>query len=351
MKLQALLILRALALGGAGGALCAWLRVPLPWMVGPMLAMAASRFAQVRAEPLPGGRQAGQLVIGCALGLYFTPPVMQQVLANGALMVAAGLAALGVGYVAARAMARVGGIDRGTAFFASVPGGASEMAVLAQRYGASVQHVAVAHSTRILLVVVIVPGVLTLLGVKGDDLYQQASAEFRPVGLAALLALCTGAAWAAQRLRVPNAWVLGPLFLCIVLTVGEVNFSALPGPVSAAGQLLIGLALGARFEPGFIRSSRRFARAVLVSGAVALTLSVLVALLVAWASGFGIGSMALATAPGGIAEMCITAKVLRLGVPMVTAFHVIRFILVVTLTGPLYRLGRSHAVRVNNGSG
>jgi uncharacterized protein len=53
----------------------------------------------------------------------------------------------------------------------------------------------------------------------------------------------------------------------------------------------------------------------------------------------------LATAPGGIAEMSITAKVLRLGVPIVTAFHVTRMILLVTLTAPLYRVARSLTAR------
>jgi len=45
----------------------------------------------------------------------------------------------------------------------------------------------------------------------------------------------------------------------------------------------------------------------------------------------------LGTSPGGIAEMCITAKVLQLGVPVVTAFHVTRMAAVVLLAGPLYR--------------
>jgi uncharacterized membrane protein AbrB (regulator of aidB expression) len=48
----------------------------------------------------------------------------------------------------------------------------------------------------------------------------------------------------------------------------------------------------------------------------------------------------LATAPGGIAEMCITAKVLQLGVPLVTAAHVTRVVVLITTTGPTYRVAR-----------
>ena len=48
-------------------------------------------------------------------------------------------------------------------------------------------------------------------------------------------------------------------------------------------------------------------------------------------------TLALATAPGGVSEMCITAKVLQLGVPVVTAFQVCRLVAVLVLAEPVYR--------------
>jgi uncharacterized membrane protein AbrB (regulator of aidB expression) len=42
--------------------------------------------------------------------------------------------------------------------------------------------------------------------------------------------------------------------------------------------------------------------------------------------------------------MCITAKVLQLGVPVVTAFHVTRYVAVLLLTAPLYRWLERRAV-------
>ncbi len=328
----------ALALGVAAGWLAQWLHVPLPWMVGPMVAMALARIRRVPLREPPGGRQAGQLVIGVALGLYFTPAVGREVLATGGWMVLLGLAAIGIGYLCARVLSRLSGIDLGTAFFASVPGGASEMAVLAERHGASIPHVAVAHSLRILLVVVIVPGALAMLGVTGADAYVPPQPAAATGGMLALLGLALAGALVALQFRVPNAWILGPLALTIVLTLNEVYLSAMPGWLSALGQLLIGLALGARFEPEFMRAAPRYTAALLASIAVALAVATAVGLGLAWLSGLNPVSMVVAAAPGGIAEMCITAKVLKLGVPLVTAFHVTRFVMVVTLTGPVYGL-------------
>ncbi len=53
-----------------------------------------------------------------------------------------------------------------------------------------------------------------------------------------------------------------------------------------------------------------------------------------------ISTMVLATAPGGMAEMCVTAKVLQLGVPLVTAAHVARVIILVTTTAPTFRMAK-----------
>jgi len=80
---------------------------------------------------------------------------------------------------------------------------------------------------------------------------------------------------------------------------------------------------------------------VLVSVGAAIAISAGVAVAVAAVVGLSAASMVLAMAPGGIAEMCITAKVLQLGVPLVTATHVTRVFVVLATTGPGFRWARS----------
>ena len=58
----------------------------------------------------------------------------------------------------------------------------------------------------------------------------------------------------------------------------------------------------------------------------------------AWATGGLVSTILLACSPGGIAEMAITAKVMRVGVAFVTAAHVMRFAIVVLATEPTFRL-------------
>jgi membrane AbrB-like protein len=330
----------------AGGLLCQWLHTPLPWMIGPLFVMATLSLAGVRAIAPPGGRQTGQVIIATALGLYFTPSVAREVLLHGDVLIAAALLAIGLACGGAYFVARYAYIDSATAFFASVPGGAAEMAVLGERFGGKVDRIVVAQSLRILMVVVVVPFAMTLLDVHGVDPYEPVRMPVRIEGLAILLAISGVASLVFARLKLPNAFMLGSLFATIALTVSEIQLSSMPTLLSNAGQLLIGCTLGSRFDRTFMRSARRFVVVVCLSVVFAMILSALLGAGLAMFASLAVPSMVLATAPGGIAEMCITAKVLQLGVPLVTAAHVTRVVVLVTMTGPMFRfVARRQAMR------
>ena len=71
-------ILKALAIGVPAGLLFDWLDTPIPWMIGPMIAIASVNPMGLRVYALPFGRQIGQVILGSAVGLYFTPTVWRR---------------------------------------------------------------------------------------------------------------------------------------------------------------------------------------------------------------------------------------------------------------------------------
>ena len=315
------------------------LHVPLPWMLGPLLATALCGVAGVPLRASNRLRNGGQWVIGIALGLYFTPAVLALIV-RLAPAIALGVAwALLLGHVFQWFLRRSNGVDRATAWFAAAIGGASEMAVLAERHGGRVDRVAAAHALRVLLVVLIVPLGLQFSGVQGLDPAPPAGGAVQPGGLAALLALTALGIAVLHRLRAPNPFVLGALAVTVVLTAAGIELSALPAWASPAAQLFIGIALGTRFTPAFVQAAPRWLGSVAAGTLLMLAASALAGWALARAVGIHPATAVLATAPGGIAEMAITAKVLQLGVPVVTAFQVVRYVAVLTLTPLLFRRG------------
>jgi membrane AbrB-like protein len=328
----------ALLLCAAAGALCATLQLPLPWMIGPLVAMAVCNFAGVGLRAPPASREVGQLVVGTALGLYFSPIVAREVISFWPLLLLGGVLAILLGVLGGCVLSRLTGTDATTAFFASVPGGATEMTLLGERYGARADRVALAQSLRILAVVIIVPSALTYSGVQGSDAYQPLAVPLNLGKLAALLAAGAAAAALAARFGLPNAFMFGPLAVATALTITEVPLSLLPTGLSSAAQVLLGCALGARFERRSLQSAPRYVVGVLASVVVVIAAAALSAVLLASVWGLPTPTLVLAMAPGGIAEMCITAKVLQVGVPLVTAAQVARVLVLLTTTGPGFRL-------------
>jgi len=144
--------------------------------------VAAPRRAGVGLRPLPGGRQTGQWAIGAALGLYFSPEVVAQLGLHAPLVIAAALGSLVLGMAYAFILLRLGGVDAPTAFFAALPGGASEMANLADRLGGAVDRIAAAHAIRGMMVVSVLPCALTFAGVQGSDVYVPLAREVDAAG-------------------------------------------------------------------------------------------------------------------------------------------------------------------------
>lgn len=327
-----------LTLCTAAGAIFAWLRIPLPWMLGPLTAMAVCNFAGAELRAVRGARETGQVVIGTALGLYFTPAVSAQVLSYWAILLAAGVFAILLGVMGGAMLGRLAGVDGTTAFFASVPGGAAEMTQLGERYGGRPDRIALAQSLRILVVVVAVPFALTYSGAHGSDPYGAAAVPVDGPGLLVLLATAAAAGALIAALKLPNGFMFGALAVTVVLTICEIELSAVPVLLTNGAQVLIGWVLGSRFERQSLASAPRYVSAVLASVVAGIAVAAGFGALLAWFAGLSIPTLILATAPGGLAEMCITAKVLQLGVPFVTAAQVCRVFLLLLTTGPTYRL-------------
>lgn len=325
----------ALPVAMAGGWFAQWLHWPVPWLTGPLLAVGLCSLRGLPVRAPAAARMLGQLVIGLALGLQFTPEVLRSLTGHAPALLIATLFSLAQCLGAAMLLARWGGVDRGTAFFCGMVGGASEMAVAAERAGVRVDLVAAAHSLRVLIVVAVVPAVTQYGLGPGAQLSPMPVLGLRWAAGLALVGI--GVSLLADRCRLPNAWVLAPMAVAAVPAATSGLHGDLPPAMVHGGQLLIGWALGQKFGPDFFRLAPR-----LLSVMAAVTLLLLCSsAALAWGlvqfENLSLGTALLATSPGGIAEMCSTAQALKLSVAEVTSFQVLRLTAVVMLAAPAAR--------------
>lgn len=322
----------------AGGWVFSLLHVPLPWMMGALFVVAALAFAG-HTPPLPrDGRRVGQLVLGIGIGLTFTAGAAGAAAQNIGAMIAAAFLTMVAGAALAAPYRWLARTDIRTALLASIPGGPADMAILAERYGGDPLAVAMAQTFRITVIVTTIPPLVLLLGAVGHVDFNAADVGFHPAGLAAMAGLSLLGVAAMQRVGLANAWLLGGVGAVGVLTANGWALSSLPNPFIAAAQVMLGASLGTMFDRKFMQSAHRILFGSLLCSVLLVAACSLLAVGFAAATGLPLASLVISLAPGSVTEMGLTARLMHLAVPLVTAFHVCRIVLTLLLAPRLIAL-------------
>jgi len=337
-----------LGVAGIAGYAFDRMNIPLAWVLGPLTATAALSMAGVRTPTSTGGRRFGQLVIGIGLGLNMSAELVLGAMPWFPLMIATAVAAVFVTSFFGVFLARAGGIDRITAYFAMMPGGLSEMANIGEKAGGRAEPIAIAQAIRLALVVLLLPPAIVALGITGDFLRLDAARALPLHLVLALFPVGLGGVWVMQKVGAANPWMLGGLIATAVVASFDLVAGQLPALLFNSGQFLLGVATGARFRRDILARLPRLA--VLMCFCIVGIGVVLfgVGWLISVATGLDLATAALASSAGGVAEMALTAKLLQLNVALILGFHVLRAVMVngfsVILFNALSRRGFFDAV-------
>jgi membrane AbrB-like protein len=303
-------------------------QVPLAWVLGPMIATAACSIGGLSVYAPVAGRRFGQLTIGTSIGLTISSTVLATIVQWLPVMVGTALVAMLTGAFLSIPYAKLAGIDRKTAYFAMMPGGMSEMSNIGARAGAEAEPIALAQALRVAMLVLMIPPLIIALDIHGSILDRSEATMLGAGQTLTALVLGMAGVGLAQLARLNNPWMIGAVVCTGAAAASALLVGRIPVWLFYFGQFMIGLAIGARFKrENVLRLPRLFGSSVLfvvlLSGALSLYAFGLSRL-----TGLDLATAALGSAPGGFAEMSVTAQTLHLSVGFVTAFHVVRAFLV-----------------------
>lgn len=243
-------IVRALAIGAAGGTAFWLLNMPLPWMLGAMAACITASVAGVKVG-LPRWLRSGMIVVlGVMLGSSFTPALFDNI--SRWTLTLAGLIfyvtiAGGLTYIYFRRVAGYGPI---TSFFTAMPGGLNEMVMVGGAMGGDPRIIGLTHGCRVMLVVFILVFGFRYLGgyhPAGSAGAGHSILHFPLVDFAILTASGIVGAAGAIALRFPAAPLLGAMLVSGAVHLSGITDSRPPSELVAIAQIAIGSAVGSRF--------------------------------------------------------------------------------------------------------
>ncbi|MDO6591436.1 AbrB family transcriptional regulator [Loktanella sp. D2R18] len=337
----------ALSIGVAAGVCAFWVGLPLPWMLGPMIATTIAAMSHVPVRAPMRLRPIVIPIIGVLLGSSVTAQVF-GLLQNWVVTLVALPVFLAIASAVSFAVYRqIGGYDRVTAFYAAMPGGLNEMLIMGEQAGGDGRRIALAHAARILVVIVFVAMFFGLvLGVSSG---ARGATQWIPLDALtgfdyAVLATCAVLGnWLGTRLGMPAAPVFGPMILSAAAHIAGVVTVSPPTVFIIAAQVTMGTIIGSRFAGASIAQVGRDIALAMVASAFMLVVAVLFAIGIGWASGIPISQAFLAYSPGGLTEMSLLTLALDQDVTYVSVMHILRITFIIAVAPAIFRIwaGRS----------
>ena len=331
-QIQRFLITLSLAAGG--GALFYILQLPLPWTLGALTAVGLSTLRFTPYVPI-NFRNIMSSCLGIMLGSGFSPAMVDRFDELGLSFIFL-LLLTAIGGACAVMLARqLTRLDPATTYFMAMPGGLNDMANIGHAMGADSRAIAINHSLRIMLTVWTVPVLLPIFtGITFTRTSLPLHADWPSLIELAGLALCAIGWPLAHRIKLPAAQIMGPMLVSSLAHLLGLLHTAPPTELVILAQIVMGGWLGARFLGTQFSDLRRLFGVAFIMTSFLLILAIAGSYGASLVTGLSWPTLLLAYAPGGLAEMSLTALALDLDASIVALHHLVRVVMVL-LIGPL----------------
>lgn len=325
-----------------GGLLFQGLHLPLPWTLGPLAAVLAGRSLLRRPAAWPVGvRNGGMILLGYAMGAPFTLQTAQAILQQLPSLLLSTALVLAISLGMAALTARFTGISLASAFLGSTPGGLAQMTLLSEEMpGTDPAVVTFLQTFRLLATVFTVPflvlhGLATQVdppGVAlGGDAGQLALAYLPPLAAAAAGLLLAG------RLRLPTPFLLGPILGTAAWVLQGGGAPPLPAGLLMAAQWCVGTYMGLNIPLAALPSWRRLVPLTALAVATLLLGALGLGWVLARLHGYSLVTAFIATAPGGMAEMGLTAIMVHADLSVIIAYQLFRLLFILLVIPPFFQ--------------
>lgn len=270
------------------------------------------------------------------MGRAVTIGTVHAILAQFPLMIAATLITVGAGVLTAWLMFRHTTINFTSCLLGCVPGGLSQMVILAAKMkDTDLTAVTIMQALRMLSVVFVIPfltiNVISGGGSAAQDVPLETVLKFAAIAIAS--------AFIRKKLHLPTPTLLGP----VIGTGAYLVWSGGTAPVVPpfwldTAQLFAGAYIGSCIDLQKIKSYHGMGPVLLFGVLLVLAVSMVLGFLISRFTGIDLATAFLSTAPGGLSEMGIAALVVGADAGTMTAYQLTRVLFIMGIFPHLARL-------------
>jgi hypothetical protein len=326
-----------------GAGLFSLLHIPVAFLLGPLTAvMIGSRLSRIPFYWPAAFRDAGIIIVGYSIGLSFTKEAVLLILQKLPFIFLITVCLILFSALSALLIAKLMGIDYPTVLIGSIPGGLSQMILLAEEVkGIDITVVTFMQVARLTMIIFIIPVL-----VFGPWMNMEVSSEFTAavplwrdlfpdIFLFALVSFA--GIILSKRLKLPTAYLLGPIMGTAALVISGINGPQLPPSVLDLSQLLIGAHIGMMMKPEKLDNKIKTISLAALSGLLLMVCSVLLSFWVMYAFHLSPATGLLSLAPGGMDQMAIIAHETGADLAIVTGYQLFRLFFIFFVVPPFLK--------------
>ncbi|MGA5688553.1 AbrB family transcriptional regulator [Cytobacillus pseudoceanisediminis] len=317
--------------------------IPVAFLLGALTAvMIGSRLSRIPFYWPAGFRDAGIIIVGYSIGLSFTQEAVLLIMQKLPFILLVTVCMVLFSAISALLIAKLMGIDYPTVLIGSIPGGLSQMILLAEEVkGIDITVVTFMQVARLTMIIFIVPILVfgPWLNVSGGPGFEAAEPLWGDLfpGILLFVFVSFAGIILSKRLKLPTPYLLGPIMGTAALVISGINGPELPPPVLDLSQLLIGAHIGMMMKPEKLANKFKTISLAALSGLLLITGSVLLSFMIMHFFHLSPATSFLSLAPGGMDQMAIIAHETGADLAIVTGYQLFRLFFIFFVVPPFLK--------------
>ncbi|PWW31866.1 hypothetical protein DFO73_101124 [Cytobacillus oceanisediminis] len=319
------------------------LHIPVAFLLGAMTAvMIGSRISSIPFYWPVKLRDAGIIIVGYSIGLAFTKEAVVLILQKLPFILLITVSMLLFSALSALLISKLSGINYPTVLIGSIPGGLSQMILLAEEIkGIDITVVTFMQVARLTMIIFIVPFMIfgpwfhaspgTVMQA-ADPLWTDLFPNILLFAFVSFIGIIL-----SKRLRLPTPYLLGPILGTAALVISGINGPELPPALLDLSQLLIGVHIGLMMKPEKLPHKARTISLAALNGLLLIGGSLLLSMLIMRFFHFSPATSFLSLAPGGMDQMAIIAHEIHANLAIVTGYQLFRLFFIFFAVPPFLK--------------
>lgn len=333
-----------------GGLISSFIQLPIPWMLGPMLAVFIGSNMGLKLYLPVGIRDMALMIVGYSIGLSFTKEAMSVVALHLPSIFIMTVLIILFCFGMAFFISKIFRLDYPSVLIGSIPGGLSQMILLSEEIkDINISIVTFFQVSRLMMIVIFIPILVfspftenNQSGLSSSSHHLATSLiDFFP-NILVFIPVVILSSFLAKKLRFPTPVLVGPIFGVAVLGLFGFVGPTLPLSIMDVSQCILGVYVGLLFKLDKVENKLKMAGLAVISGVLLLLGSWGLSFILTQEKHISPATSILSLAPGGMDQMGIIASEIHADLSIVGGYQLFRLFFIYFVIPPFLRMFIHH---------